>query len=173
MNKQHLRCELDTTLTGFHDLFSTLPTATINTVPFPGSWTPAQVARHLVMANGGCLEEINGPVQDTARPADAGVENIRSVFLDFSTRMEAPDFVVPPFMQYEKDPLLTALRDIRSGLLTAIDTRDLSQTCLLFELPVLGYLTRWEVLHFVLYHTRRHHVQLQKMTEIILEKVHR
>jgi hypothetical protein len=90
MNKEQLRHELDATLSQFYHLFSAIPGDVVNVAPFEGSWTPAQLARHLVLANGGCLEDINGPVQDTDRPLDAGVENIRSVFLDFSTKMESP-----------------------------------------------------------------------------------
>jgi hypothetical protein len=162
MNKDQLRNELEVTLSRFYHLFSAIP-GNLNTAPFEGSWTPAQLAQHLVLANGGCLEDINGPVQDTTRPVDAGVENIRSVFLDFSTKLDSPSFVMPPVIAYDKERQLLSLREIHSGLLSAAATLDLSQTCLLFELPVLGYLTRWEVLHFVLYHTQRHMEQLRKM----------
>lgn len=163
MNKTQLRTELDATLCELHDLFAAFPSERVNTVPFEGSWTPAQLARHLVMANGDSLDEINGPVQETNRPADAAVENIRNTFLDFSARFDAPEFVVPPAIDYDKEELLASMRTIRSGLLAAVDSCDLAQTCLLFELPVIGYLTRWEVLHFVLYHTQRHIRQLRHM----------
>lgn len=160
---------MDAALSGLYDLFSAIPAGAVNTVPFPGSWTPAQLARHLVMANGGCLEEINGPVQETTRPIDAGVEPIKTTFLDFSQKLQAPSFVVPPAIDYDKGELLASLKDIQSGLLASLDNQDLTQTCLLFELPVLGYLTRWEILHFVLYHTRRHLRQLQGMKEALNE----
>lgn len=163
MNKDQLRNNLDTTLTEFHDLFSAIPPETVNTTPFPGSWTPAQLVRHVVMANGGCLEELNGPVQHTTRPYDTGVDQIWDTLLDFSSKFEAPEFVVPPAIDYNKEELLASLKDIQSGLLAALDHQDLTQTCLLFELPVIGYLTRWEILHFVLCHTRRHVHQLRKM----------
>jgi hypothetical protein len=163
MDKQTLREELDATFACLHSLFTAVPENAINTVPFPGSWTPGQLLRHLEMANGGCLETLRGPVQDTARPFDTAVENIRNSFLDFSTKFESPDFVVPPAIHYDKEDLLGSVRSIRSGLLTALDTHDLTQTCLLFEFPAIGYLTRWEVLHFVLYHTQRHTEQLRKM----------
>ncbi|HEY1114521.1 MAG TPA: DinB family protein [Chitinophagaceae bacterium] len=165
MNKEQLRNDLDTTLSELYDVYASIPVEAVNTSPFPGSWTSGQLVRHLVMANGGCLEEINGPVQETTRPINTGVESIRNVFLDFSTKMTAPEFVVPPAIAYEKEEGLASLDEIRQGLLAGLDTLDLSKTCLLFELPVLGFLTRWEILHFVVYHTRRHIQQLKKMKE--------
>lgn len=170
MNKQQLHCELDAALSALYDLFASLPAGAVNTTPFAGSWTPAQLVRHLVMANGGCLEELNGPVQDTTRPADAGVDQIRDTFLDFSVKFQSPEFVLPPAIDYDREELLTSLREIQSGLLAALDTQDLSQTCLLFELPVIGYLTRWEILHFVLYHTQRHRAQLEQMSGVLKAK---
>lgn len=164
MNKEQLRNNLDTTLTELRDLFSAVPEDRVNTQPFPGSWTPAQLVRHLVMANGGCLEELNGPVQHTTRPYDTGVDQIRDTLLDFSVKFQSPEFVLPPAIVYNKEEQLASLKEIQSGLLAALDHLDLSQTCLLFELPVLGYLTRWEILHFVLYHTQRHIQQLRKMS---------
>lgn len=163
MNKEQLRNNLDTTLSELYDVYASIPVEAVNTQPFAGSWTPGQLVRHLVIANGGCLEEINGPVQETNRPIDAGVESIRNVFIDFSTKLKAPEFTLPPAITYEKVEGLAALDEIRRGLLAGVDTLDLSKTCLLFELPVLGYLTRCEILHFVLYHTQRHVRQLKEI----------
>lgn len=170
MDTQQLHSDLNATLSEFYDFFSAIPAETINTIPFPGSWTPAQLVRHLLMANGGCLEELSGPVQHTTRPYDTGVDQIRNAFLDFSVKFQAPEFVVPPAIDYDKEELLASWKNTQSGLLDAVDQQDLTQTCLLFELPGLGYLTRWEVLHFLLYHTQRHLRQLQGMVATIGEK---
>lgn len=167
MNKEQLRNDLDNTLSELYDVYDSIPEEAINTQPFAGSWTPGQLVRHLVIANGGCLEEINGPVQETTRPIDAGVESIREVFLDFSTKLEAPEFTLPPAITYKKEEGLASLDEIRKGLLVGLDSLDLSKTCLLFELPVLGYLTRYEILHFVLYHTQRHVRQLKEISKAL------
>lgn len=165
MNKDQLRSELNATLSSLYRLFATVPEEQVNTIPFPGSWSPGQLVRHLILSNSGFLQVINGPVQNTTRPYDEKMEGIRSSFLDFSTKFKSPDFVVPPAMDYHKDRLLDSYQKIKEGLLAAVDTLDLTQTGTAFELPVLGYLTRWEALHFVLYHNQRHRHQLKNMME--------
>jgi hypothetical protein len=170
MNKTQLRNELDASLSELYDLFSAVSEEQVNTMPFPGSWTPGQLARHLILSNSGFLQDITGPVQDTTRPYDERVDVIRTAFLNFTTQMRSPDIVRPPAMDYNKDRLLASFQKIKEGILTAVDTLDLTQTGTSFAAPKLGYLTRWEALHFVLYHTQRHIRQLKNMMEALEKK---
>lgn len=163
MTKKQLLAELDATLSELLQLVASIDDDRLNAVPFPGSWTAGQVARHLVLSNGGFLKILSGPVKDTTRPFNAGVETIRRTLLDFSARLTAPAFVEPPATSYHKEDLLTALQEIKTGILNTAQATDLTPTCIAFELPRLGYLTRWEALHFVLYHTQRHIRQLRSI----------
>ena len=162
--EQPLKDDVHSTLTELIGLFSSIDEKQVNIIPFKGSWTAGQLAQHMVLSNGGFLETMNGPARDTRRKPDEKIPDIKSTFLNFSIRFESPDFVRPAMIDYDKDDLLNALRSIRDGLDHVLETSDLTKTCTSFELPVLGYLTRLEAAHFVLYHTQRH---IHQLTNIV------
>ena len=79
--------------------------------------------------------------------------------------MESPDFVMPPKNSYKKEKLLRSLEDIRNSIRNAILTLDLTKTCISFEIPGSGFLTRIEAIVFVIYHTKRHIEQLKNIAD--------
>ncbi|MBC7827664.1 MAG: DinB family protein [Chitinophagaceae bacterium] len=161
--KTEIQTKIDNTLTELIQLFSTIDQQQINIVPYEGSWTAAQLAQHMILSNSGFAEMINGPVKETKRNPDELVERIKSDFLDFTTKMKSPDPIVPAMAQYNKEDLLNSSKNIRENVHTAIQTEDLTKTCVMFELPGYGFLTRLEAAHFILYHTQRHIHQLKKI----------
>jgi hypothetical protein len=123
----------------------------------------------MVMSNSGFADLLKGPVKDTERAPDAAVEGIKSAFLNFDIKMQTPDFMRPEKKNYDKDGLLEALSGIKADIITSAATLDLSKTCLSFELPVLGYVTRLEAVSFVICHTQRHIHQLKNIyTKLII-----
>jgi hypothetical protein len=58
------------------------------------------------------------------------------------------------------------MKDTWTGLARAAKTQDLHATCLDFEMPTVGTLTRIEWLSFAVVHTQRHIWQLKKMAMI-------
>ena len=163
--EQQLEKEIDRSMTALIRVLSLIEEEKINLVPFEGSWTAGQLAQHMIMSNSGFDELINGPVKDTSRKPDEFIEGIRTSFLDFSHKMESPDFVRPPKINYDKHELMQSLNEIRKRLNNTLKGLDLTKTCTAFEIPVLGYLTRLEAAHFVLYHTLRHIHQLKNIAE--------
>lgn len=161
--KQQLRKEVKDALSELIRLFSSLDDQLVNVVPFEGSWTAGQLAKHMAMSNGGFAEMISGPAKETERRPDEKVEEIRSTFLNFSIKFESPEFIKPPEVNYIKEDLVAELTGIARNLDSLIESSDLNKTCTLFELPVMGYLTRLEAAHFVLYHTQRHIHQLKNI----------
>lgn len=161
--EQGLQKEINKALTELIELLSSFKEDKINVIPFEGSWTAGQLAQHMIMSNSGFVEIMNGPVEETQRKPDELVENIRSSFLNFTIKMESPDFVRPPKIDYTKQELLDALTNIREQMNKTMETSDLTKTCIAFELPALGYLTRLEAAHFVSAHTQRHVHQLKKI----------
>jgi hypothetical protein len=162
--------ELETTISEFSQLLSSFDEDSLNQVPFEGSWTAGQVAKHVIMSGSGFVQLINGPVKDTDRAPDAGVETIKSTFLNFDIKLKSPEFIVPPETIYKKQELLNALTDIRSGVKNSRGL-DLEKTCTARELPALGLLTRFEALNFMLYHTQRHLHQLKNVSKKVLSNV--
>lgn len=150
-------------LTGLIDTLAAFKDEQINKVPFEGSWTAGQLAQHMVMANSGFADVLNGPVKDTERNADEMVPKIKGDFLNFNITMTSPDFLKPEVKEYNKDELLSALKNIRKNVADSTEKLDLTKTCLAFELPVYGHLTRFEAVSFVVYHTQRHIRQLKNI----------
>jgi hypothetical protein len=59
---------------------------------------------------------------------------------------------------------MNSLEEIKATIDHAIQTLELSRTCLAFEIPVYGFLTRTEAIYFVIYHTQRHIQQLKNIS---------
>ncbi|RFM25660.1 DinB family protein [Deminuibacter soli] len=140
--------------------------AQFNRVPFENSWTPGQVAEHLLKADGGALEMIHGATAITDRQPDEKNEIVSAIFLDFNTKMKSPDFILPSSEPKDKNNMLQQLNDKLAGLAQAAREMDLTRTCTAFELPGLGLLTRLEWLNFANVHTRRHIHQLENIHKV-------
>lgn len=162
MNRE-LQKEIDKALTELIQVLSSVDEEKINIIPFEGSWTTGQLAQHMIMSNSGFIDLINGPSKETDRKPDEHVEDLRS-FLDFSIKFESPEFVRPPKKDYDKHELLHSLNEIKERWHQALEIPDLTKTCVAFELPVIGYLTRLEAAYFVLFHTQRHIHQLKNIS---------
>lgn len=165
MNKIEVVKELKDSISEFQNLLSSFNEDQLNAVPFEGSWTPGQVAYHIIMANSGFGEILNGPVEETVRASDQLIERIKTDFLNFNFKMTSPDFIYPKLKTYDKERLLMSLEKIKEDIAKAAKDLDLEPTCLAFELPVYGRLTRLEAVCFVAYHTKRHANQLKKIKQ--------
>jgi len=168
MSKKEIIKELQDTVSEFQKLISSFDERQLNKVPYEGSWTAGQVAQHIILANSGFADVLNGPVKDTERAPDEQIEKIREIFLNFNTKMNSPDFILPTLKEYNKVKQLNALEKIKLDVSKAVDDLDLDKTCLAFELPVFGHLTRQEAVYFVIYHTQRHAQQLGRIRESLL-----
>jgi uncharacterized damage-inducible protein DinB len=157
--------DVDETISDLQDVFNAFEASQINIVPFEGSWTAGQLAMHMVLSNGGFAEVINGQVDETSRPVDKNIEQIKSILLDSNVKMNSPEMIYPKLKDYDQDKLLNQLEGIKKALVKAADQLDLTKTCVAFELPSLGFLTRLEAFYFVIYHTRRHTNQLKNILE--------
>lgn len=133
----------------------------LNKVPFEGSWTAGQVSEHLIKAVSASL--LYGNTMETERPPDIMVQPLRDQFLDFSTKMKSPDFIIPSDGPHDKAKVTGQLQKIWEDIEEAADTLDLTKTCLDFELPGAGFLTRLEWVNFMIAHTKRHTHQLNKI----------
>ena len=157
--------ELEAAAQQLLQLLSSFDQEQVNTAPFDGSWTPAQVGHHLYKSYKGLPQLLQGPVKQTQRDPAQNAEQIKNHFSDLETKMKAPEFVVPELQQYDKATLLNNLQHALGQITGAVKTLDLTQTCTAFAFPVYGELTRLEWAYFVIYHTRRHSPQLRKMAE--------
>lgn len=162
--QSQLRTALDAAFREFKEALLSIDKNRINEVPFEGSWTPAQVADHILLATDG-LPDGNTSAAD--RPADAMLPAIRPWWEDFSKKFRAAEPLQPENRERSREELISELDRVHQKDLRILDEKDLTEICLDFALPTIGYLTRFEWLWFVETHLRRHSHQLRNIREAL------
>ena len=138
-----------------------------NIIPFEGSWSAGQVAEHLLKANSGAVDTLKGKTKEAARKPDENEDMIRSIFLDFGTKMQSPEAILPSSEPKEQEDMIT--KHIRTGdaLRKIVTAEDLKLLCTDFSLPNMGELTMYEWICFVNCHTKRHTHQLNNILKLL------
>ena len=132
----------------------------LNTVPYAGSWTAGQLLSHVTKSIHGMGGIIMKPTEPAQRDPGEKIAGLRDTFLDFSTKMQSPDFILPDPGPYEKEPTIQALTGAFDKMKAGSIPANLNE--LLTGLP-FGEVTKLELLHFVLYHTQRHGEQMRRI----------
>lgn len=164
MEKSQLVQTFGETIDELLAVISSFDDAQLNRVPFEGSWTAGQVAQHLFKSYAGVPAFLVAPVRATERDPAQFIEPITKSFLDFSTRFEAPDFILPERRHYNKAELLAAIDGVRRSIIATALQLDLTFTCTGFALPGIGEMTRMEWINFMIVHTKRHIHQLKNIS---------
>ena len=107
---------------------------------------------------------MTAPEKPAGREPDARLAELQTVFLDFSTKLNSPEFIVPEAGPYEKDRSMQELKIAFDKLKENAKNRNLNS--LVEGLP-LGPITKLEILHFSLYHTQRHLRQMKKIVDAL------
>ena len=126
MNSQSLAHEVEETTKELRQTLFSFPPSQVNVVPAGGGWTAAQVAVHLSKAS--VVEPLYGPVKPTTRAPDQYVLPLREQFLDFTTKLRSPEFILPADGTYDRDTLLAQLESIGNRVRAAIQSLDLTAT---------------------------------------------
>jgi hypothetical protein len=164
VHTKQLFASLDKTTGEFLQLVSSFGDDAINTIPFKNSWTAAQVADHVTKSNRSVIQSLHVAGKTSKRGADERADELKQLFLNFSTKLHSPDFILPARDIYDKEKLLSDLKD------SIDEIRHLSESVNLFESldhRAFGDITKLEILHFVVYHTQRHIHQLNKIFQSV------
>lgn len=148
-------------------IISSLSEEQFNKIPFEGSWTAGQVTDHISQSFDGIVKVINDKAVPTDREPDKKIELIKSIFLDFTTKMTSPDFVLPAQSPHKKQILIDYLNSLKKQMADAIDKQDLSYIYTDFEIPGFGKFTRLEWVNFLIYHMQRHIHQLKNIQKLV------
>ncbi|WP_316836750.1 DinB family protein [Pedobacter nutrimenti] len=150
----------------FITLLETMDENELNRKPKHGAWSPGQIGDHLFKSYASA-ETMTGRTEPTHREPDEKVQSIKDLFTDFDIKMKSPEAILPSEEHLDPSRLLENLRDRTAQIVTIIDTRDLSKTCLDFVIPQYGAFTRLEWAWFNTYHTQRHLHQLKNVIQSI------
>lgn len=160
VEKTQLREALEHAFDEFVTSFSLFDDDNINSIPFANSWTPAQVATHIILATDGVPDRKTAP---SDRPFDAFLSRIRPWWEDLNQKFQAPVALRPDDKPHQKHQILADLRRCREKDIAIITEKDLTVICLDIELPTIGFLTRYEWLLFIEMHLKRHNFQLKNI----------
>lgn len=165
--KEEFKIEIKST---FEQLYQTLSLFTeneINAIPFEGSWTSGQVTQHIIKATSGLNQVCTVNTEKLEGASDEKIPALQKIFLDFSTKYNAPEFIYPEDIEYHKNELISNLKEIEKEIIEITENYDLTLTCMDFEIPGLGNLTIYELITFCIVHTKRHTHQLQNIYKAI------
>ena len=154
-----LESALDTTIL----LLESISEKDFNTVPFEGSWTAAQVGRHLFKSQKGTDGMLQNPTAEPERNPAQRIPEYKSILMDFERKMESPGFLVPEDKEYDKQQLLSSLKEVKDEILPVINMVNLNEIAPQPSDSPLSGSTKLEIVHFLLYHTQRHNHQIEKI----------
>ncbi|MBB6111747.1 DinB family protein [Mucilaginibacter lappiensis] len=147
------------------NLFEAVKQSEVNRIPFEGSWTAAELIEHMVLSISSSISLFNGPIRDTNRVPDQYVQYVKDMFLNFDLKFKSAPSIAPAAKLYDRDILIKKLRTAYNSLIYLVETKDLTDTCELWEFPTIGYLTRLEWAYQAVYHAQRHTQQLKNIIE--------
>ena len=138
-----------------------------NQVPYEESWTAGQVAEHIFKSESGIPIVLNGNNKQTSRPPDQNIEQIKNSFLDFTSKMKSPDFILPTEDKKSREGLFENLKNNRAKIINIANSIDLSKTYYMFPFPGIGEMTGLEWLTFVICHSKRHIRQMKNIHGVL------
>ncbi|MGC4103555.1 DinB family protein [Ferruginibacter sp.] len=138
-----------------------------NRIPFEGSWTAGQVAEHIYKSEYGIPMVWQSRGVPAGRPADEKAATIRSIFLDFTIKMQSPGFILPTDEPKEQAVLYDTIKINRDSIASLAGSIDLNTLFPDIPFPQIGELTGLEWATFLVCHSKRHTRQLKNIYEYV------
>jgi dihydrofolate reductase len=145
----------------FLELVESFSQEELNKIPFENSWTAAQVGEHVMRSNIGIIKSLRQPGKTVSRAIDEGVQPLKDLFLNFEKKLQSPQFILPTRQIYDREWIITHLK---TSVLELGDTATAVNYYEAIDHPIFGEITKYELLHFVIYHTQRHIHQLTNIS---------
>ena len=155
--------QFDNTTTDLLETINLFSKEQFNKIPFEGSWTGGQVCEHLFKAESGLPMVLKSDGQTTTKDSGEKIPIIESIFLDFSKKLQSPDFILPSPEPKDKDMLYHSMQSNRQEIRELIQSTDLTLTFPAYPFPQLGEFTGLEWLTFAICHSKRHTRQLKNI----------
>ena len=167
LQKEHLLVLLEDTASQLIEKLQKFNDVKFNIIPFVDSWTAAQVADHLTRSNNSIIKALLLDGTNINRNPGERVEELKAVFLNFNAKLKSPDFILPTKDIYEREVVIQNLEWSLEKILEVSRETDLSE---MINHRAFGDITKFEILYFVHYHTRRHIHQLDQIFEAIKDR---
>lgn len=162
-NTTEFFASLDDTFSELSQLINSATPAAINNFPrdrVKDSWTAAQVVSHITKSNKAIVQALNMEGKEAKRNPAERVPELKKIFLDFTTKYNSPEFIMPKEDHFNKEQLVSELDQSINRLKELRGKINLHE---IISLPAFGEITKLELIYFVLYHTQRHIHQLKNI----------
>ncbi|MFC0188622.1 DinB family protein [Fictibacillus aquaticus] len=133
----------------------------------PEKWSVMQVLQHLYLIE----KSITRSIQDHIKKVDVLATENKPIHLtvDRTTKVEAPDYVIPSREFTTMQTMRDRLEGSRKALLELVSGTDHDEMCKKgFKHPIFGMLNLEQWVEFIGYHEKRHIFQIE---EIIADKL--
>jgi hypothetical protein len=157
--------QLDAALGDTLQLLSSFSEKEINKVPFEGSWTAAQVCRHLYKSEDGMDNLFSASATVADRDPEQRAPEYKNILMNYEKKLQSPDFLIPEDKDFDKEKLAADLKKAKDKVLEAVSNTNLNEVPPLQQGHPLEGSTKLELIHFLAYHTIRHNHQLRKIKE--------
>src|SRR5437870_9896241 len=127
--------QLERTTNELLQVVSSFKEEEINTIPFKDSWTAAQVAEHVTKSNESMIQSLDTEGKTSSRNVDEGAQKLKEIFLDFTTKLQSPKFILPTRDVYNKERVVVDLKNSVEQIKELGNTVNLSET---INHPVFG-----------------------------------
>ncbi len=164
LTKEELFLSIDDAVAHLSRLAASLNEKDINQIPYQDSWTAGQLLRHVTKSTNGMAKAMLTESTPAERDSSEKVHELRKTFLNFSLKMQSPEFIVPENEIYQQK---NSIDELNSSFKKLKDNNSVQDMNDLVEGLPFGPTTKIELLHFVLYHTERHLHQMRKICEAL------
>lgn len=161
--KTEIITNLDNALEETLQLLTSFTEEEMNKVPFEGSWTAAQVCEHLHKAETDMDKLLLAPSKPVERQPDERREELADIFLNFETKFQAPDFIIPEDKHYTMRELEVPMREIKDKMVAAAKAANLDELAPLPQGHPFEGATKLEMVYFTTYHATRHNRQIKNI----------
>lgn len=161
--------EYQANTTSFVELIKSTPDELFNSKPDGETWSIAENLEHIIRSEFGIVKLFNGPTKQTEHDINANIQRIEKRFLNRTNKTKAPKIVSPKQGDKNKTTLLEQFSTQRKQATELLANQNSDETCTLYENPIYGFVSRKEWIHFNIYHTQRHTLQIQELITHLTE----
>jgi len=165
--KEQLIAGLDETTKDLSATLSSFSQEEFNRAPFEGSWSAGQVAEHLFKSESNIVRVLNGNSKPTFTDPFEKTAIIQSIFLDYSKKLQSPEFILPTNEEKLKIEFINRFEVTRKELGKLVESAELTRTFIDFPFPQVGEFTGWEWICFAVCHSKRHIRQMKIIAETL------
>lgn len=158
--------EINKTVDNVLEILHTTNDNDLDKKPSEDSWSIGQTIEHIIICGSGIPDR---KTETSSRPMDEKIQVLKDIFLDMNAKSKAAPFLSPRELHHDKKILIDRVNNIRKVLTDTVNQKDLTPLCLDMEFPQVGFLTRYEWVNFILFHTQRHTIQARNIKNLLAE----